>query len=82
MPGQAGLPSSNKRLEPIGFEEGNQGKELVSTVRKLVINSETVEEKELDCTPQRGEYSAALSVVVSRGHCCSALACQEQDLSD
>lgn len=51
MPGQAGLPSSNKRLEPIGFEEGNQGKELVSTVRKLVINSETVEEKELDCTP-------------------------------
>lgn len=42
MPGQAGLPSPNERLEPTGFEEGNQGKELVSTVRKLVINSETV----------------------------------------
>lgn len=42
VPGQAGLPSPNERLEPTGFEEGNQGKEVESTVRKLVINSHTV----------------------------------------
>lgn len=37
-----GLPNPNEWLEPTGFEEGTQGKELESIMRKLEMNPETV----------------------------------------